>query len=313
MSSRIFALVLLFVLAARLPAAEITAQRSPQGVTVKIDGALFTEYLVRSGTKPILWPILGPTGRPVTRAYPMDKSGKETKDHVHQRSLWFTHGSVGGVDFWAETPPGKTGTIEHREFVTIQSGPQAVIVTRNDWRSPSGKKICEDERRLTFGASGSARWIDFDITLTASEGPVAFGDTKEGAFGLRVAESLRVESKQGGQIVNSLGQTDAAAWGKPAAWVDYHGPLDGQLVGIAVMNHPSSFRYPTPWHVRPYGLFAANPFGQASFAGKKEGGVSYTLPKGEKLTLNYRVLLHLGNHDEGKVAAAFADYAKMPK
>ena len=244
----------------------------------------------------------------------MESGTQETKDHVHHRSLWFTHGSVNGVDFWGETPKGKTGTIVHRKFVTIASGEQARIVTDNDWLAPSGKKVCEDRRSLTFGVLGDARWIDFDITLRASEGPVSFGDTKEGSFALRVAESLAVDSHRGGRIVNSRGQTNAAAWGKPAEWVDYHGPVGGHMVGIAIFNHPSSFRYPTGWHVRTYGLFAANPFARKGFNGL-EGtqGMSYVLPAGQELVFRYRVFLHRGDEKAGKVAEAFAEYAKMPK
>ena len=300
-----------------LTAATIAVERSDNGATVKIDGRLFTEYMVRSGTKPILWPILGPTDRPMTRAYPMDKTGDETKDHPHQRSFWFTHGSVNGVDFWSEAA-GKCGTTQHREFVKLQSGPQAVIVARNDWIGPDGKKVCEDERTLTFGTDGDARWIDFDICLKATAGPVNFADTKEGSFGVRVAETLNVGVKAkpgakknanpGGRIVNSEGQVDEHAWGKPAQWVDYHGPVDGQTVGIAILNHPSSFRYPTGWHVRTYGLFAANPFAVQGFSGKGDG--SYTLPAGETLKLRYRVVLHRGDEKEGKIAEAFAAYAK---
>ncbi len=306
------AIVISLALALPLRAAEVTAQRSDHGVTVQIDGRPFAEYLTRSGTKPILWPIVGPTGKRLTRAWPMEKGTKETKDHPHQRSLWFTHGNVNGIDFWGELPAGKTGTIVHRKFVKIESGPQAEVVTDNDWLSPAGKKVLEDRRRLTFGTCGDARWIDFDITLRASEGPVTFGDTKEGTFGLRVAESLAVDSKQGGQIVNSHGETNVAAWGKRADWVDYHGPVDGETVGIAIFDHPSSFRHPTGWHVRPYGLFAANPFARRSFAGKGEEAESYTLPQGQELVLRYRVFLHRGDDRQGKVAEAFADYAKIP-
>ena len=290
--------------------AEVTAQRTERGVTVQIDGRPFAEYVIRSGTKPIVWPIIGPTEKPLTRAYPMEKGTKETKDHVHHRSLWCTHGSVNGIDFWAETPTGRTGTIAHRKFVKIESGPRAEIVTENDWLSPAGKKVLEDRRRMVFGTRNDARWIDFEITLTASEGPVTFGDTKEGAFGLRVAESLRVDSQQGGRIINSRGETNAAAWGRRADWVDYHGPVGGETVGIAIFDHPASFRHPTGWHVRTYGLFAANPFAQQSFSGKGGDGASYTLPEGDKLVLRYRVFLHRGDEQQGKVAEAFAEYAK---
>lgn len=288
--------------------AEVTAEKSERGVAIKIDGALFTEYLTRSGTKPILWPILGPTGKPMTRAFPMAQVPGERQDHVHQRSLWFTHGSVNGITFWDEARTH--GTIEHRRFTRVEGGPVAVVAAENDWLGPDGKKVCEDRRTLTFGTSGSTRWIDFDITLTASAGPVVFGDTKEGTMGLRVAETMKVDAKRGGRIVNSEGLTDAAAWGKRAAWVDYHGPVDGQTVGIAVLNHPSSFRFPTYWHVRTYGLFAANPFGVKDFTGKGDG--SYTLPAGQSLRLRYRFLFHFGDEKESKIAEAFAEYSKTP-
>ncbi len=293
-----------------LRAAEVTAEKSPHGVTVKIDGQPFTEYLTDSCTKPILWPIIGPTGKPVTRPWPVEGKPQQTKDHPHHRSLWFTHGSVNGIDFWTDKPADKRGRVVHRDFAKITSGPVAEIVAHDDWLSPQDKKVLEDQCRLLFGTDGESRWIDYTITLRASEGPVEFGDTKEGSFGLRVADSIRVEAKKGGQIVSSRGQTNDAAWGKPAEWVDYHGPLDGQTVGIAILNHPSSFRYPTPWHVRTYGLFAANPFGEREFAGDTSHPVSYTLPKGEEITLRYRILLHPGDEKQGHVAEAFAEYAK---
>ena len=178
---------------------------------MKIDGRLFTEYLVRSGTKPILWPIIGPTGKPMTRDFPMRDRPGETKDHPHQRSLWFSHGSVNGIDFWAEQ--GKVGTIKHLEFTKIAGGKPAVVATRNAWLAPDGRRVCEDQRVLRFDSDGDARWIDFDITLKASDGELVFGDTKEGTFGVRVAASLSVDARRGGKIVNSRGQTNGGRMG----------------------------------------------------------------------------------------------------
>jgi hypothetical protein len=295
-------------------AADITAERSAAGVVVKIDGKLFTEYLTRSGSKPVLWPIIGPTGKPVTRDYPfLDHSG-EAKDHIHQRSMWFTHGNVNGVNFWAEpqtAPPGsKLGTIRHLKFVEVSSGQPATIVTENAWLGPKNVKICEDRRTLHFDTDGDARWIDFDVTVKATEGPLTFGDDKEGVFGIRTAHCMTVDAKRGGQIINSEGRRDNDAWGRTASWVDYHGPIDGKTVGIAVLNHPTSFRYPTYWHVRGYGLFAANPFGLHEFTAGKIASGAYTVPSGQSVTFRYRVFLHCGNEKEGRVAEAFSAYSK---
>jgi hypothetical protein len=293
---------------ARVAVAEVKAEKTDRGVTITIDGKPFAEYLIKSGRKPIVWPIYGPTGKRMTRNWPMETGvpGEKDLDHIHQRSLWFSHGDVNGIDFWSE---GK-GRIEHREFVKVQGGPEAAIVTRNDWLSPDGSKlVCQDERALTFGGDESRRWIDFEIAIKASEGPVVFGDTKEGSFGVRTASTMRVESKQGGKIVNSDGLTNQQAWGKPAAWVDYHGPVEGETLGIAILNHPDSYGFPTHWHVRTYGLFAANPFGLGDFtAGKTKGG--HTLEKGQTLQLRYLVLLHQGDEKQGNVAEIYDDYAK---
>ncbi len=301
--------LLLALFGGSLSAATFTAEKTERGVAVKLDGQLFTEYLIRSGTKPILWPIIGPTGKPLTRAYPMeDLPSEKGKDHVHHRSLWLTHGDVNGISFWEESP--KAGSIRHREFVEVAGGETARIVTRNDWIAHDGKKVCEDERTFVFRASDDQRIIDFEAVINASEGPLAFGDTKEGSFGVRVADTIRVDAKLGGKIVTSEGKTNEAAWGQPAAWVDYQGSVDGQQVGIAMLDHPSSFRYPNRWHVRTYGLFAANPFGRKEFGATDGPGGPFTLENGKSLVLRYRIILHRGDEKSAHIADAFAAYAK---
>jgi hypothetical protein len=289
-------------------AAEVTITRNDQGAVIKIGDQLFAEYLTHSGTKPVVWPLLGPGQIALTRSYPLDPNvSGEAHDHVHQRSLWFTYGNVNGVDFWTEVPSEKVGTIAHREFVEVKSGQPGVIVTKNDWLGLDGQPMLADQRTLQFAGDDEARRIDFDIVLKASYGPVTFGDTKEGAFGVRVAHALAVDSKQGGHITNSEGKTDKAAWSARAAWVDYHGSLDGQPMGIAIMSHPSSFAYPPRWHVREYGLFAANPFGSKDFGGPEIDGVK--LAAGEEITLRYRVLLHRGDEQSANLDAAFKKYS----
>ncbi len=309
--SRIYLPILIAVLliAAPLQAAQFDVEKDKDGVTVKLNGNLLTRYLIKSGHKPIFWPVIGPNGKEITRSYPMVPEGKpdERQDHIHHRSFWFTHGDVNGVDFWAEGE--KAGNIVHREFVKVEGGDKAVIVTRNDWIAPDGKKYCEDERSFTFSAKEDAWCVDCDITVKAGDSEVKFGDTKEGSFGVRVAGSMKVDKPGHGHIINSEGQTDGASWGKQAAWVDYHGPVDGETVGVAILNHPTSFRFPTYWHVRTYGLFCANPFGLHNFKGADFDG-SHTLQPGESFTLRHRVLFHKGDEKEGKVAEAFAEYAK---
>jgi Family of unknown function (DUF6807) len=274
---------------------------------------LFTRYVFQGAPKPYCYPVIGPTGAPVTRAYPMENVPAEEKDrdHPHQRSFWFTFGEVNGIDFWAEGPD--KGQEVHQAFAALESGPvYGLIRAVNDWVGPDGKKVCEDVRVLRVYRVPEARLVDFEITIRATEGPVEFGDTKEGMMGVRVATSMRLAGGQG-HIVNAKGDRDGAAWGKAAEWCDYSGPVNEETVGIAIFDHPGNLRHPTYWHTRDYGLHAANPFGLKYFINDKTGAGRYTLPKGEELTFRYRLYIHRGTCEEAKVGEVWGQYADPPK
>src|SRR5262249_41943919 len=184
-------------------------------VPIATGGQPFTTYITDEGTKPYYFPVIGPTGASYTRGYPMKPAAGEDKDHPHQRSLWFTHGNVNGFDFWASDPlnrpNGKFGSIKEPSRKIVHNGQRAaVILTTDDWLGPDGKKVCEDERIFSFFGLGDDRIIDVELTVKATAGPVTFGDTKEGMFGLRMASSMDVKSKDnsGGKITNAEGLND---------------------------------------------------------------------------------------------------------
>jgi hypothetical protein len=302
---------------------------SGRNLDVMLDGRLLSTYWVGTGPKPFFFPLVGPTGESFTRAFPMIRVPDEDHDHPHQRSCWFTHGRVNGIDFWSEEPARpaeekkgtvretgqqaeqKKGTIRETERQVVVEGPVlARLRTRDDWVSPDGHPVCRDQRTVTFYRTHDVRIIDFEVAIEAASGPVTFGDTKEGMFGLRVASSMDVDKKKGGRITNAEGVTDLKAWGKASPWVDYVGPVKGQTVGIAILNHPGSFRFPTTWHVRDYGLFAANPFGWKDF-GRPDRG-DYTLPAGDTLRFAYRVVLHQGDTASLGVDRFFESYSGVP-
>jgi hypothetical protein len=289
--------------------AEVGVKKTDSSVEVTIDGQPFATYIFNAGFKPIIWPIIGPTGKEMTRAWPMRKDDPTEKtDHVHQKSFWFDHGNVNGIDFWAETAK-EQGKQVQTELVKAEGGKVGTIVTKNDWLGPDGPRLLSDVRTLRFGGDKDTRHIDFDVTVTAVADQVTFGDTKEGSFGVRVNEEMKVERKTGGKIITSEGLENEKAWGQPARWVDYHGPIKGETLGIAILNHPSSFRYPAHWHVRPYGLFAANQWGLHDFTNGKEHS-DYTMKKGDSFSLRYRVIFHKGDEKQGKIAEKFAEYTK---
>lgn len=291
----------------------VTVEKLDGKVRVEIDGKLFTEYYHgKDVPRPYFYPVIGPTGEAVNRHWPLkDGVEGEEKDHPHHRSLWFTHGDVNGQDFWSES--GKHGFIKQVKFeeVAATSPVSAVIKTTNEWVARDGKVVCTDTRTHTIRITRNGPMIDFDISIHASNGKVVFGDTKEGSMAIRLAPTLRVKGNVAkGHILNSEGVKDGDTWGKRAAWVDYYGPLAGETVGVAIFDHPSNPRSPTWWHVRDYGLFAANPFGVHYFEKKEVGAGDLEIPEGKDLNLKYRFFIHKGDTEQGKVAAQFARYAK---
>lgn len=310
------AIILLLADLARLSAADVKIEKREGSAVVSIDGDKFTEYVFEGHSKPILYPIIGPYGIEMTRNYPMREGvDNEASDHPHHKSLWYTHDDVNGVRFWMEYTRDEQANLG-RIVQTAMDISGDAIRTENAWTGPDGKVVCTDSRTVAFGTTDVGRYIDFTITLQASNGPVTFGDTKEGTMGIRTHPMLRLRTSEkhgnhtaNGQAVNSEGVEGKEIWGKRAKWVDYWGPIDGHTVGIAIFDHPQNPRHPTWWHARDYGLVAANPFGIHDFEGKPAGSGDLTIKSGDSVTFRYRFLFHRGGPDEANIEQQYASFA----
>lgn len=304
--------------------ADVEVKEQAGLVRVEIDGKLFTEYHFTGARRPYLYPIIGPTGAGMTRNWPLKEGvpGEET-DHPHHTGLWFGHRSVNGAGFWENS--GKPGTplgqIVHESFAEVKGGKDmGVIRAKNKWvLDDGGGVVCTDERTIRIQPTKGGQLLDFEITITAGEKEVVFGDDKDGTMAIRLAETMRVQRAKAkgektappgeGHIVTSEGKKDGDAWGTKAAWVDCFGPVEGKTVGVAMFDHPGNPRYPTWWHVRTYGLFAANPFGQAQFEklANKEAG-AFKIEAGQSATFRYRFVFHEGDAEQAKVAEHYREY-----
>lgn len=309
--------------------ADVDVKKEDDKVRVEIDGHLFTEYHFTNTRRPYLYPIIGPTGGAMTRHWPLENDlPGEAQDHPHHKGLWYGHRNVNGVEFWGDIlQPSETGgQMIHDGFLEITCGKQqGSLRAKNKWVvDKTGEVVCTDERTLRFIKDPSGPMIDFDITIKAGAKDVVFGDDKDGVMSIRVPESMRVElprpkgakvtPKGDGHIVTSEGKQDGAAWGTRANWCDYYGPDEGKTAGVAIFDHPSNPRHPTWWHVRTYGLFSANPFGQAMFEKLPEKNAGdFTIPAGQSTTFRYRFYFHPGDTDAAKVAAHYAAYVSAAK
>mgnify|MGYP006291623815 CR=1 FL=1 len=262
------------------------------------------------GVRPYLYPLYGPDGCPVTRSFPMrsDVPG-EAHDHPHHRSLYTAYGDVNGADVWSESD-------EHGRQV-VDSPPRACdgsvfgsLAFGSEWVDAGNTPLLTDERRITiYNAGDDVRVFDYQLTLRAVHGDAVFADTKEGGLlAIRVAGDLKERS--GGRIVNALGGIgEDECWGQAAPWVDYTGTVGRNTVGISVFDHPGNPDYPTRWHVRGYGLFAANPFGLSAYRSGYRNDGTTTIPCGTARTYRYRVLIHRGTPSEAEVPSTFLDFA----
>ena len=304
----------------------VSFRETADTLEILIDDKPFTTYRHGQGAnKPFFWPIAGPFGPPVTRAFPnLSDVPDETRDHPWHRGLSFTHGEVGvrgeaAVDFWRENA-ARQGRVVHRAFEPGPGVKDGVLTfgTIDDWLGPDGTKLLQDHVLWRIEDLGEGSTLaSATIELTASSRPIWFGDTEEGSLSVRVATSLDEKSESTGprskgprgRIANSRGDVGASrCWGRAADWVDYSGLVDGRTVGLAIFDHPSN-RPRARWHVRDYGLFSANPFGQKVFKAA-DVPAPLTLESGQALTLRYAVLIHPGDADAGQVARRYQAYCR---
>jgi hypothetical protein len=263
--------------------------------------------------KPVLWPIRAATGTYVTRAWPLASVDEEKDikpDHPHQRGIWFAHDNVNGSDFWNSYSAKNRGKVTLLKVGELKSGKtNGSVAATFQWTGNDGTPVLTESRVMTFYDQPNLRTIDFDITLTAI-GKVVFGDGKDGSFGMRLRPVLQ-EDKGTGHIVNADGLAgEKAAWGQPSNWCDYSGEIAGERVGVAMLDHPANPSHPVRWHVRAYGLFAANPFGLSVFTGDKSQDGSKTLEAGQSFRFRYRVIVHPGDAKTADIAGEWAKYAK---
>ncbi len=309
-------------------------------VDVMVGGKLFTSYCWPDNVmKPILYPVMTSEGTEITRGYPIKPRGGERVDHPHHVGIWFNYGDVDGLDFWnnseaiAADKKSSYGTIRHVKINQLKEGTgEALMVTTESWIDPSGKELLSEKTEYHFIAKGTTRIIDRVATLTATGNTVSMKDNKEGMIAIRMARQLELPSKdqvimtdaQGnpttvkkmtnegvtGSYRSSEGIKDDAVWSTRAKWMDLNGTIGNEKIAVVMVDHPKNQSYPTYWHSRGYGLFAANPLGWSVFTNGKET-LNYSIPAGKSSVFRYRFIIHSGaDLSDSQINEYADDFAK---
>lgn len=292
-----------------------------QKATILINGKLFTEFnYPDSLEKPFLYPILASNGKTITRGFPLNPQPNDPVDHPHHIGLWMNYESVNGLDFWnnsyAIAPEKKShyGWVRTTKIGGIQSGTKGQLSYEANWHNQAKTVLLKEATSFEFSGTDHLRIIDRTTTLTAQE-KVVFADIKDGFLGLRVAHELELpvletkkytdasgivttvkatkDSTVTGNYIASNGKQGDAVWATRADWCMLYGKQGADSTSIVIIDHPSNPGYPTYWHARNYGLFAANPLGQKIFSNGKET-LNLTLEKGQSVRFKYRIVIAIG-------------------
>jgi hypothetical protein len=342
---RVFAAFVLapFVLAAGVatqapPRVQVVPHAVAPRVDVIIDDKPFTSYIFeRSQKKPFLYPLRTANGTVVTRGYPIEPRPFERVDHPHHIGLWFNYGDVNGLDFWNNSDAipadraAKMGTVVHQRVIEATSGKdKGELNVEMDWVDSNGTVLLKENTHYVFRGAEKSRTIDRITRLTALKDTVVLGDNKEGLLGIRVTRELeapsqkpevytdaagkenktRVVQNEGvvGNYVGSDGKTGDAVWGTRGPWMMLGGKVGSEEVTLAILDHPSNTNFPTVWHARGYGLFAANNLGRKAFDEKMEES-KVTLQPSQSVTFRHRVLILPGTPDPAKLNAEHKTFA----
>jgi hypothetical protein len=307
-------------------------------VDVMVEGKLFTSFRWPDNVyKPILYPVFTSAGTEITRGFPLQPREGEQNDHIHQVGIWLNYGNVNGFDFWGNGYRGvkepNGGEIRHLRIEKVNNGDgEGSFISSESWLDPKGKELMSEKTEYHFIAEGQTRIIDRITVLTALDTTVLCKDTKEGMFAIRVARQLELPSGQGvilldasgnpslekdtknegvsGNYRSSEGVTGESVWGTRARWMDLYGIIGNEKISLVVCDHPKNPGYPTYWHARGYGLFAANPFGWSDFTKGKEV-FNFTIPPGKSAIFRYRVIISSGTHlTDSEINAYSNDFNK---
>lgn len=276
-----------------LAQSKISAVKVGDKINITIDNLFFTSYIFADNEKyPFFYPVNGPSGASVT--------SMRNGTYPHHSSLFFGCDKVNGGNYWQEGLE-RGRIISLREDILENNGPRVVIENECIWSRPGAVSPVKDLRTITISAPSKDMFqIDFDIKMEMLE-EVTIEKTNHSLFSVRMDPDLAVVN--GGTMVNAegaMGEKDT--FGKASPWMDCYGKRGTGMEGIAILQHPSSKWYPSPWFTRNYGFFSPTPF-EFTIDGKPT-----VFKKGDSIQLRYRVLIHSGTTEMANIAERFKSY-----
>lgn len=297
-----------------LSAADITTEKTGSVVRFAIEGKTICDYQMEPGEVPKgvsevfkhgahLHPLHSPSGKLVT--------GDHQSDHPWQRGVWigWTKTEFGDLhpDFWNMGKDGKIAAeVRFEKLEKVWSGPEGGFISRHVFldhgHAPDEKVLYE-----TWEVQVSQRTLDgtvtniIDLTSTqtcATDKPLKLPKYHYGGLGVRGSEQWNTVDAV--TMLTSEGHDRKAGDNSKAKWVHLGGVVDGMPTGIAVLIHPSNFRFPQPLRLNP-----KNP--QLCVAPSQDG--DWAIEPGKPYVSKYRLLVFDGKPDAQWLDAQWQSYA----
>lgn len=297
--------------------ADITAEKAGAVVHFAIEGKSICDYQMEPGKVPEgvaesfahgahLHPIYSPSGKLVT--------GNHQPDHPWQRGVWIgwtkTEFGDSHPDFWNMGKDGKiTAEVRFEKLEKLWNGPAGGFVSRHvflDHSHTPDEKVLNETWEVAVSQKtleGTlANVIDLTSTQTcAGEKPLKLPKYHYGGLGVRGNPLWNpVEAVT---MLTSEGHDRKAGDNTKAKWVHLGGDVDGAPTGIAVLIHPSNFRFPQPLRLNP-----KNP--QLCVAPSQDG--DWAIEPGKPYVSKYRLLVFDGKPDAKWIEAQWQSYSAAP-
>ena len=291
-------------------------------IDIFIGDKLFTTFMYPDNLeKPVLYPVHAANGTVVTRGFPLNTQPNDPTDHPHHLGIWFNFENVNGLDFWNNSfaiPKEKKhlyGWIHTDKILETSGGTKGVLSYHANWTNQQKRVLLEESTRLEFSGTKHQRIID-RVTVLKADTTVTFTDAKDGMLAIRLAHALQIPTNKDqqfkddkgnvtvvkggadniptGNYITSEGKQGDEAWSTRARWCKVYGKMGNDSISITIIDHPENINYPTFWHARGYGLFAANPLGERIFTNGKTFK-DLQLKKGESVTFRFRIIVDEGS------------------